>query len=101
MNSYLFHIYFTEFIFLSNKYLIFGIRCLTLSFADTYGIAKYACTYMRRCTHTRTQKTKVERVGKKGKQKRKKKKRGGNERKKRKEKGQKENSQKREKRRGK
>ena len=37
--------------------------CLTLSFSDTHGIAKYAHTYTRRYTHTHREK-KVERVQK-------------------------------------
>jgi len=49
MNSYIFHIYFILFILLS--YLIFVFVCLTLSSADTHGIAKYARTYIRD-THT-------------------------------------------------
>jgi len=93
MNSHVFHICFILFILLS--YLIFDFLCLTLSSADTHGIAKYARTYIRDThTHAHTQK-KVERSGKKkGKKSRKnQKKRGGirKERKKgRKEKGGKE-----------
>ena len=49
MNSYIFHICFISFILLS--YLIFDFVCLTLSSADTHGIAKYARTYIRD-THT-------------------------------------------------
>ena len=49
MNSYIFHICFILFILLS--YLIFDFVCLTLSSADTHGIAKYARTYIRN-THT-------------------------------------------------
>jgi len=61
MNSYIFHICFISFILLS--YLIFDSVCLTLSSADTHGIAKYARTYIRD-THTqaRTQKKKKEKV---------------------------------------
>jgi len=36
------------FIVLSNTYLIFGFTCLTLSLADTHGIAQYARTSIRR-----------------------------------------------------
>jgi len=50
MNSYIFHICFISFILLS--YLIFDfVSCLTLSSADTHGIAKYASIYIRD-THT-------------------------------------------------
>ena len=42
LNSDLFHICFILFILLS--YLIFDFVCLTLSLADTHGIAKYAST---------------------------------------------------------
>ena len=49
MNSYIFHICFILFILLSN--LIFDFVCLTLSSADTHGIAKYARTYIQD-THT-------------------------------------------------
>jgi len=57
MNSYIFHICFILFILLSC--LIFDFVCLTLSSADTHGIAKYARTYIRD-THTQahTQKKK-------------------------------------------
>ena len=69
MNSYIFHIYCVLFIFLSNKYLVFDRICMTLSLADTHGIAKYARTNIRRYrdthTHTHTHKHKVERVVKK------------------------------------
>jgi len=78
MNSYLFHICFILFILLS--YLIFDFVCLTISSADTHGIARYARTYIRDThthAHTHTHK-KVERLGKKNRQK----KRGGQERKK-------------------
>ena len=51
MNTYIFHICFILFIFLSNKYLIFDFICLKLELADTHGIAKYARTYIRD-THT-------------------------------------------------
>jgi len=56
MNSYIFHIYFILFIFLSStmEYLIFDFTCLTLSLADTHGIAKYARTYIRRYTYAHT-----------------------------------------------
>ena len=61
MNSYIFHICFILFILLS--YLIFDFVYLTLSSADTHGIAKYARTYIRD-THTQahTQKKKKEQV---------------------------------------
>jgi len=49
MNSYIFRICFIAFILWS--YLIFDFVCLTLSSADTHGIAKYARTYMQD-THT-------------------------------------------------
>ena len=49
MNSYIFHICFFLCILLSH--LIFDFVCLTLSSADTHGIAKYARTYIRD-THT-------------------------------------------------
>ena len=52
MNSYIFHLCFILFILLS--YLIFDFICLTLSLADPHGIAKYARTYIRGYTHTRT-----------------------------------------------
>ena len=58
MNSYIFRNYFILFIYLS--YLILDFVCLTLSLADTHGIAKYARTYIRR-----HKKKKVERLGKK------------------------------------
>jgi len=82
MNSYIFHMYFILFILLS--YLIFDFVCLTLSLADTHGIAKYARTYIRDThTHAHTQKkTSSKSRKKKGKKSRKKKKRGGQERKK-------------------
>jgi len=55
INSYIFQLYFILFIYLS--YLIFDFRCLTLSLADTHGIAKYARTYIRDThTHAHTQK---------------------------------------------
>ena len=50
--------YFILFIFLYNTYLIFDFICLTLSLADTHGIAKYARTYIQKYTHTRTHKNK-------------------------------------------
>jgi len=52
------------------QYLIFDFVCLTLSLADTHGIAKYARTYIRD-THTQahTQKKKTGK-GKKRKKKR-------------------------------
>jgi len=56
MNSYIFHTYFILIILLS--YLIFDFVCLTLSLADTHGIAKYARIYIQRYTHTRTHKNK-------------------------------------------
>ena len=49
MNSYIFHMSFILLILLS--YLIFDFVCLTLSSADTYGIAKYARIYTQD-THT-------------------------------------------------
>ena len=49
MHSYIFHICFILFFLLS--YLIFDFVYLTLSLADTHGIAKYARTYIRD-THT-------------------------------------------------
>ena len=55
MKSYIFHIYFILFILLS--YLIFDFVCLTLSLADTDGIAKYARTYIRD-THTQAHRQK-------------------------------------------
>jgi len=56
MISYIFHI-----CFILLSYLIFGFVCLTLSLADTHGIAKYARTHKRDThthahTHTHTQK---------------------------------------------
>ena len=55
MNSYIFHICFISLILLS--YLTFDFVCLTLSSADTHGIAKYARTYIRDThTHAHTQK---------------------------------------------
>ena len=89
MNSYIFHICFILFILLS--YLILDFVCLTLSSADTHGIAKYARTYTRDThTHAHTQK-KYEKTIKSKVERTKKKERGGQERKKEeKEKGQKE-----------
>jgi len=52
MNFYIFHIY--SILFISLSYLIFDFVCLTLSLADTHGIAKYTRTYIQRYTHTRT-----------------------------------------------
>ena len=49
---HLFHYFFLP-------YLIFDFVCLTLSLADTHGIAKYARTYVRRYTHTRTHENKT------------------------------------------
>ena len=49
MYCYIFHIYFILFIFLYDTYLIFDFICLTLSLADTHGIAK-----LRTHTHTKT-----------------------------------------------
>jgi len=100
MNSYTFHICFISFILLS--YLIFDFVCLTLSSADTHGIAKYACTYIRDMhthAHTRThtqKKQKVERSEKKSIQNQKK--RGGirKERKKKKRKDEKKGGEKKE-----
>ena len=57
MNSYIFHIGFILFILLS--FLIFDFVCLTLSSADTHGIAKYARTYARD-THTQAHTQKIE-----------------------------------------
>jgi len=37
---------------------MFDLMCLTLSLADTHGIAKYTRTYIQRYTHTRTRKNK-------------------------------------------
>ena len=45
MNSYIFDVCFIFFILLS--YLIFDFVCLTLSSAETHGIAKYVRTYIR------------------------------------------------------
>jgi len=81
MNSYIFHNYFILFILLS--YLIFDFVCLTLSLADTHGIAKYACAYIRRYTHTRTHtkrqggKSRKSRTKQEEKEERNKQKRGG------------------------
>ena len=63
MNSYIFHICFILFILLS--YLTFDFVCLTLSSADTHGIAKYARTYTWD-THTgaHTQKKEKRKSGK-------------------------------------
>jgi len=63
MHSYIFHICFILFIFLSNTYLIFDFICLTLALADTHGIAKYARKYIRNYTHTHTH-THTKKVGK-------------------------------------
>jgi len=52
--SHLFHF----FILLS--YLIFDFVCLTLSSAETHGIAKYARTNIQGYTHTHTQKQKTQ-----------------------------------------
>ena len=55
MNSYIIHIYFILFIlFILLSYPIFDFVCLTLSLADTHGIAKYVCTYIQKYTNTRT-----------------------------------------------
>jgi len=76
MNSYMFHICFILFILLS--YLIFDFVCLTLSSADTHGIAKYARTYIRYThIHAHTQKKEVERLGKTSRKNQNKEKRGG------------------------
>ena len=48
LNSYIFHIYFILFIFLSNTHLILDFICLMLPLADTHGIH----TYIRRYTDT-------------------------------------------------
>ena len=68
MNFNIFHVCFILFILLS--YPIFDFVCLTLSSADTHGIAKYARTYIRD-THTQahTQKKKTGKSGKKKKEK--------------------------------
>jgi len=82
MNSYIFHICFILFILLS--YLICDFVYLTLSWADTHGIDKYARTYIRDAHKHAHKKTKAERPGKKKPKKverTKKKKRGGQERK--------------------
>ena len=50
--SHLFHFLY----FLLNTYLIFDFICVTLSLANTHGIAKYARTFIRRYTHTHTNK---------------------------------------------
>ena len=66
MSSDIFHICFILFILLS--YLIFDFVCLTLSLADTHGIAKYARTYIQDThTHAHTKKywKNVERTKKK------------------------------------
>ena len=74
INSYIFHICFILFILLS--YLIFDFVCLTLSSADTHGIAKYARTYIRDThiqAHTqKKRRKKVERLERLGKKRRKK-----------------------------
>jgi len=54
VNYYIFHIDFILHIFFQNTYLIFEFICLTVSLADTHGIAKYARTYIRTYTHTHT-----------------------------------------------
>jgi len=75
MNSYIFHICFILFILLS--YLIFDFVCVTLSSADTHGIAKYARSYIRDThTHTHTH-TKSRNIRKKKGGKVEEKKRGG------------------------
>jgi len=58
MNSYKFHI--CCILFISLSYLIFDFVCLTLSSADTHGIAKHARTYTRD-THTQAHTQKKER----------------------------------------
>jgi len=68
MNSHIFHICFILFILLS--YLIFDFVCLTLSLADTDGIAKYARTYIRD-THTQAHTQKNRKIRKKKKKSRK------------------------------
>jgi len=61
MNSYIVHICFILFILVS--YLIFDFVCLTLSLANTHGIAKYARTYIRdKHTQAHAQKKKKEKV---------------------------------------
>jgi len=99
MNSYIFHICFISFILFS--YLIFDFVCLTLSSADTHGIAKYACTYILDThTHARTHTHKKSRkIRKKKKIVEKTKKRGGirKERKKEKRKDEKKRGEKKEK----
>jgi len=65
MNFYIFHICFILFILLS--YLIFDFVCLTLSSADTHGIAKYARTHIRDThtgTHTKKEKRKSRKIRK-------------------------------------
>jgi len=52
-NSYMFLIYFIALIFLLNTNLIFDLICLTLSLADTHGVAKYVRIYIRRYTQTK------------------------------------------------
>ena len=66
------------------SYLIIDCVCLTLSLADTHGIAKHARTYLRDThTHAHTQKGRKTREKKGGKsRKNQKKKRGGKHRKK-------------------
>jgi len=61
---YILHLFY---LFILLSYLIFDFVCLTLSLANTHGIAKYARTYIRRYTHTRTHKNK--KWPKKGKKK--------------------------------
>ena len=61
VNSYIFHICFL-FLFILLSYLIFDFVCLTLSLADTRGIAKYARTYIRDINaHAHAHQKKVER----------------------------------------
>jgi len=96
MNSYIPYLLYFIYCLVKNTYLIFDFICLTLSLADTHGIAKYARTYTQRYTHTYTHTQK--RQSRKSKNKRERKtKEGGvrEERKKRKGKGQKENEEKR------
>jgi len=80
MNSHIFHIISFN-LFLSNSYLIFNFICLTLSFADTHGVAKYARTYIQRYTHTHTHTQRRGEVGREEREKEEKKKKKGKEKK--------------------
>jgi len=57
IHEYISHLFY---LFILLSYLIFDFICLTLSLADTHGIAKYARTCIQRCTHTRTHENKKE-----------------------------------------